>query len=309
MSLIAFVFPGQGSQTVGMGKDLFEKFDFAKKIYAQADEIMEMHLSKISFEGPSEILKETQITQPALFVHSYVLFSLLNDKIQANATAGHSLGEYTANLYAKSFDFEKGLRLVKTRGRLMKNSGEIQPGTMAALIGLNESQAKEICEKASENDIVVPANFNCPGQIVISGDISAIERAIIIAKAEPYKCKIAKKLEVSGAFHSPLMQTSDEELRVALTNTEFNDAKIPVYTNVEGVPITNKDIIKNALYRQLISPVKWEDSMRNMMKDGVTKFYEIGSGKVLTGLIKKINPEAEIINISNLSDLENILNN
>ncbi len=309
MNSVAFVFPGQGSQSVGMGKDLFEKFDAAKKIYEQADDIMEMPLSKISFEGPSEILKETQITQPALFVHSYILFSILNDKIKANATAGHSLGEYTANLYAKTFDFEKGLRLVKTRGRLMKNSGEIQPGTMAALIGLSESHVEEICEKASENEIVVPANFNCPGQIVISGDISAIERAIIIAKGEPYKCKIAKKLEVSGAFHSPLMQTSDEELRVALTNAEFNDALIQVYTNVEGTPVTNKEKIKNALCRQLISPVKWENSIRNMMIDGITKFYEIGAGKVLTGLIKKINNEAEIINISNLYDLENILNN
>jgi len=270
---------------------------------------MDMHLSNISFEGPSEILKETQLTQPALFVHSYVLFSLLNDKIQAKAAAGHSLGEYTANLYAKTFNFEKGLKLVKTRGRLMKNSGEIQPGTMAALIGLSESQVEEICESASRNDVVVPANFNCPGQIVISGDVSAIDRAIIIAKGEPYKCKIAKKLEVSGAFHSPLMQTSDEELRVALNNTEFNDALIPVYTNVESVPITEKEKIKNALYRQLISPVKWEYSIRNMITDGITRFYEIGAGKVLSGLIKKISPEAETLNISNLSDLEIILNN
>jgi [acyl-carrier-protein] S-malonyltransferase len=306
MNPIAFVFPGQGSQSVGMGKDLFEKFDIAKSIYKQADDIMEMHISKISFEGPAEILKETQITQPALFVHSYVLLAILNDKIKANAAAGHSLGEYTANLYAQTFDFEKGLNLVKTRGMLMKNSGEIQPGTMAALIGLSENQVEEICESASQNDTVVPANFNCPGQIVISGDISAVERAIIIAKQEPYKCKIAKKLEVSGAFHSPLMQTSDEELRIALTDTEFQNALIPIYTNVEGIPVTEKEKIKNALYRQLISPVKWENSIRNMLKDGIKKFYEIGSGKVLTGLIKKISPEAEIVNISNLTDLANV---
>lgn len=306
MNPIAFVFPGQGSQSIGMGKDLFEKFDIAKSIYKQADDIMEMHLSKISFEGPAEILKETQITQPALFVHSYVLLAILNDKIKANAAAGHSLGEYTANLYAQTFDFEKGLNLVKTRGMLMKNSGEIQPGTMAALIGLSENQVDEICESASQNDTVVPANFNCPGQIVISGDISAVERAIIIAKQEPYKCKIAKKLEVSGAFHSPLMQTSDEELRIALTDTEFQNALIPIYTNVEGIPVTEKEKIKNALYRQLISPVKWENSIRNMLKDGIKKFYEIGSGKVLTGLIKKISPEAEIVNISNLTDLANV---
>jgi [acyl-carrier-protein] S-malonyltransferase len=303
MSSIAFVFPGQGSQSVGMGKDLYNKFDIAKNIYKQADEIMELPLSKISFEGPSELLKETQITQPALFVHSYVLFSILDGKIKADAAAGHSLGEYTANLYAKSFDFENGLKLVKTRGRLMKNSGEIKPGTMAALIGLSEEQVNEICEAASQNDIVVPANFNCPGQIVISGDISAIDRALIIAKAEPYRCKLAKKLEVSGAFHSPLMQTSDSELREALTNSEFNNAEIPIYTNVDAEPVRDKEKNKNALYRQLVSPVQWEKSILNMIKDGITKFYEIGSGKVLSGLIKKIDPRVETYSISNISDL------
>jgi len=189
----------------------------------------------------------------------------------------------------------------------MKNSGEVQPGTMAALIGLNEEQVTEICEKASLNNIVVPANYNCPGQIVISGDIPAIERAIIIAKEEPYKCKIAKKLEVSGAFHSPLMQSSDDELRIAIQSTEFKDSLIPVYTNVDGNPVRDKDKLKNALYRQLISPVKWETSVRNMIKDGIKYFYEIGSGKVLTGLVKKINPEAKVFNASNSDDIENIL--
>jgi [acyl-carrier-protein] S-malonyltransferase len=308
MKETVFVFPGQGSQSVGMGKDLFEKFSNAAEIYKMADEIMELPLSKISFEGPSELLKETNITQPALFVHSYVLLTLIGDKIKGTATAGHSLGEYTANVYAGSLDFEKGLKLVKTRGLLMKNSGEIQPGTMAALIGLNEEQINEICEKAAEGQVVQPANFNCPGQIIVSGDISAIERAIAIAKEEPYKCKIAKKLEVSGAFHSPLMQTSDFELMAALNNTEFSDARIPVYTNAEAEPITDKEMIRNALSRQLISPVKWELIIKNMINDGYKKFYEIGSGKVLTGLIKKINPDVQIYNISNFVELEKILN-
>jgi [acyl-carrier-protein] S-malonyltransferase len=267
---------------------------------------MGLSLSSLSFEGPQEELKQTNITQPALFVHSLVLTRLINDKIKADCTAGHSLGEYTANVYAGSVNFENGLRLVKTRGLLMKNSGIKQPGTMAALIGLNEAQVLEICDKAKDSGIVQPANFNCPGQIVISGDISAIDKAVEIAKGEPYKCRLAKKLEVSGAFHSELMKTSDSELRVALAETDFTDAKIPVYTNADTTPITGKDEIRDALSRQLVSPVKWEMLIRNMVKDGVTKFYEIGSGKVLTGLIKKTEPSVEVYNISSYEDIKNM---
>jgi [acyl-carrier-protein] S-malonyltransferase len=306
MSKIAFLFPGQGSQAVGMGKDICEKFAEAKRLYDIADEIMGLKLSQISFEGPADDLKQTNITQPALFVHSYILTLLFGDKIKADCTAGHSLGEYTANTYAKSFSFEEGLKLVKTRGELMKRSGEIQKGTMAALIGLSEEQISEICIKVSEFGIAQPANFNCPGQIVISGDVDAIDKAVEIAKLEPYKCRIAKKLEVSGAFHSELMRTSDANLRKALEVLDIKNPSIPVYTNVDGLPKSDKEEIRNSLSKQLVSPVRWELTIKNMIGNGVTKFYEIGSGKVLTGLIKKIKADAETYNIATAEDLEKL---
>ena len=305
MSRVAFVFPGQGSQTVGMGKDLFKEFEVAKEIYSLADDIMGMHLSTISFEGPAEILTQTHITQPALFVHSYILTRIIGDKIKAHAAAGHSLGEYTANLYAGSVSFEEGLKLVIRRGNLMKESGSSRPGTMAAVIGLNEDQINEICRKASENQIVQPANYNAPGQIVISGDVEAVRRAMKIAKEEPYKAKMTKELQVSGAFHSELMVTSSEELRVTLSKTEFKNAAIPVYTNADAEPVEDKDIIRNSLFRQLMSSVKWQGLIECMIREmNVSKFYEIGSGKVLSGLIKRINPEVEINNIGSVEDLK-----
>jgi [acyl-carrier-protein] S-malonyltransferase len=290
-----------------MGKDIFEKYDIANELYHKADEIMGFHISNLCFEGPADVLKETHITQPALYIHSYILTRLIGDRIKADVTAGHSLGEYTANAYAESFSFEDGLRLVKKRGELMRDSGIQQPGTMAAIIGVDENKVKDICDKAGEGKIVQPANYNCPGQIVISGDIEAVQRAMKIAKEE-YGARMVKQLEVSGAFHSNLMMTSAEELRIAITNTNFSNARIPVFANVEAEPFENKDKIKNALYRQLMSTVKWEASVNNMIHAGVTKFYEIGSGKVLTGLVKKINPDVKCFNISSAADLDNLEN-
>lgn len=307
MDKIAFVFPGQSSQIVGMGKDLYDNFDIAKDIYSSADEITGIPLSAISFDGPAELLTQTHITQPALYVHSYVLIRLIAEKINAVAAAGHSLGEYTANVYAKSFSFEDGLKLVKKRGELMRDSGLKRPGTMAALIGLTAEQIDEICSTAKENQIVQPANYNAPGQIVISGDVDAVHRAMKIAKEEPYNCKLAKELQVSGAFHSELMLTSSEELKVAIDKTEFHNSVIPIYTNAEAEPVEDKDIIKNSLFRQLMSSVKWQMLIENMISEhNISKFYEIGSGKVLTGLIKRINKDVEVFNIGSAEDIKKL---
>lgn len=300
----AFVFPGQGSQYVGMGKDLWDHSDEGRKFFEKADELLGFKLSKICFEGPEEELRQTRNTQPALFVHSLALIHLLRNEdssADASAVAGHSLGEYTALVYAGALDFEDGLRLVRLRAELMQKACDEQPGTMAAVIGLDPKVVDEICQQAWTAGIVQPANFNSPGQIVISGSVTGVKKAIEIAKDRG--ARMVKELPVSGAFHSPLMESAREELEKGLEKTDIRKARIPVYMNVSARAAMQPEEIRSALAQQLTSPVRWEQSVRNMINDGVTTFVEVGAGKVLQGLIKRISPEAEVAGIERLEDI------
>jgi [acyl-carrier-protein] S-malonyltransferase len=301
----AFIFPGQASQFVGMGKDLYEQFDAAKKYFNLANEILDRDLKQICFEGPEEELKQTYNTQPAIFVHSVIVFTLLKDKnILPDGSAGHSLGEYSALVAAGSLSFEDGLRLVKIRSELMYRAGKEKPGTMAALIGLTPEQIYELCKNLKDDGIIQPANFNSPGQIAISGEVDVIRKAIETAK--DMGAIKAVELVVSGAFHSPLMESAQEGLKDALEQTTFKDANVPLYPNVSANPIQNKNQIRDMLYEQLSKPVLWQKSMENMIKDGYDKFYEIGPGKVLKGLLKRIDRSVPCIEIGTIQNLENI---
>ncbi|RCK75811.1 MAG: Malonyl CoA-acyl carrier protein transacylase [Ignavibacteriae bacterium] len=300
MNGIAVIFPGQGSQYVGMGKDLYESVPLAREIFQKADDLLKVNLSKICFEGPEEELKQTKNTQPAIFLHSYILTQLLKN-FSAAYTAGHSLGEYTALVFAGALNFEDALKLVRLRGELMQKAGEEEKGSLAAIVGLDATILEEICLKASEKGIVQCANFNSPGQIVISGSITGLQLAMQMAKEAG--AKMVKELPVSGAFHSPLMASAKEGLSKAIDNTHFSNAKIPVYTNVTGNPIKNPAEIKNTLKEQLTSAVQWEKSIRNMISDGAKEFIEVGPGKVLQGLVKRINPDVKVIGIEKITDL------
>ena len=284
----AFLFPGQASQYVGMGKDLAERWAVAKEMFSTANEIMGTDLAGICFSGPEELLRQTRYTQPAIYVHSVVVATIIG--VKPSAAAGHSLGEYSALVSAGALSFEDGLRLVKKRGELMQESGTRSPGTMAAVIGAEQDVVEGACAEASEAGIVQPANFNSPGQIVISGSIEGIDRAIEILKARGVR--LVKKLPVSGAFHSPLMQYAYDEMGAVLSDTIIHDAAFPVYTNVTAEPVVDAETTRQILLRQITSPVCWEASMRNMHRDGVTDFAEVGPGTVLQGLLKRILPDA-----------------
>lgn len=284
----AFVFPGQGAQFVGMGKDLYETNALAKKYFDRADEILGFKITEIMFNGTDEQLKETKVTQPAVFLHSVIQALCLGDSFNPAMVAGHSLGEFSALVASGALDFEDGLRLVASRANAMQKACEINSGTMAAIIGLPDEKVEEICASvSSEGDIVVAANYNCPGQLVISGNVNAVNAAC--EKLKEAGAKRALPLKVSGAFHSPLMQPAKDELQAAIEKTTFKTPKCPVYQNVDAKPHTDAEEIKLNLIAQLTSPVRWTASVQTMIHDGADDFTECDPGKALQGMIGRID--------------------
>lgn len=287
----AYVFPGQGSQFSGMGKELYENSELAKSMFEKANEILGFRITDIMFSGTDEELKQTKVTQPAIFLHSTILAATLGNSFQPDMVAGHSLGEFSALVANKTLKFEDALKLVYARALAMQKACEAQPSTMAAVLGLEDAKVEEVCAGITEG-IVVPANYNCPGQLVISGSIEGINAACEALKAAG--AKRALVLPVGGAFHSPLMEPARIELEAAIHATHFSEPICPVYQNVNAKAISNPDEIKQNLISQLTAPVRWTQSVSNMTADGATHFVEVGPGKVLQGLVKKISPTAEV---------------
>ncbi len=285
----AFVFPGQGAQYVGMGKDLYENSPMAKELFEKANEILGFRITDLMFEGTDEDLKQTKVTQPAIFLHSVILAKTLGEAFQPEMTAGHSLGEFSALVAAGAMNFEDGLKLVSQRAQAMQKACEIEPSTMAAIVGLEDAIVEEVC--ASIEEVVVAANYNCPGQLVISGSIAGVDKACELLTEKG--AKRALKLPVGGAFHSPLMEPARTELAAAIEATEFSAPVCPVYQNVNAQAVTNPATIKENLVAQLTAPVRWTQTVQNMIADGVTSFTEVGPGKVLQGLVKKVDRKME----------------
>jgi [acyl-carrier-protein] S-malonyltransferase len=283
----AYVFPGQGAQFPGMGKDLYEKSAMAREIFEKSNAILGFHITDLMFSGTDEDLKQTKVTQPAIFLHSIILAIVLGDSFRPDMVAGHSLGEFSALVASQSLSFEDGLILVSKRAMAMQKACEKTPSTMAAILGLDDKIIEEVC--ASITEVVVPANYNSPGQIVISGSNEGIDKAINLLKEKG--AKRALKLAVGGAFHSPLMEPARLELEEAINNTTFSKPICPIYQNVNAIPTTDPDAIKHNLVAQLTSPVRWTQSVMNMIADGATSFVEVGPGCVLQGLIKKADKD------------------
>ena len=292
----AFVFPGQGAQFVGMGKDMYENSELAKELFEKANEVLGFRITDLMFEGTDEDLRQTKVTQPAIFLHSVILTKAYADKFTPSMVAGHSLGEFSALVAAGALDFEDGLKLVYKRALAMQKACEAVPSTMAAVIGLADDKVEEIC--ASIDGVVVPANYNCPGQLVISGSHEAIDAAC--EKLSEAGARRALKLPVGGAFHSPLMDPAKEELAAAIEQTTFKTPICPVYQNVSTKAETDPEVIKKNLVAQLTAPVKWTQSVQNMVADGMEQLVECGPGAVLQGLMKKINKEIPATSIEKL---------
>ena len=287
----AYVFPGQGSQFPGMGKDLYENNSEAKAMFDKANEILGFDIADIMFNGTEEDLKQTKVTQPAVFLYSVALAKSMGEDFNPDMTAGHSLGEFSALVAAGALSFEEGLKLVAARASAMQKACEITPSTMAAVLKLSDETVEEICAEVKEG-IVVAANYNCPGQVVISGEEAAIDAAC--QKLLEAGAKRALKLKVGGAFHSPLMEPAREELAAAIEKAEFKTPKCPIYQNVTAQAETNPEIIKENLVAQLTAPVRWTQTVMNMVNDGATSFTEVGPGSVLQGLVSKINNTVEV---------------
>lgn len=303
MKMTALVFPGQGSQYVGMAKSLCERYPECADIAEEANAILGYSLTNIMFDGDEPLLRQTRHTQPAIFLHSYLLFRFL-DGYDVAMTAGHSLGEYTALCYAGALSFEDTLRLVAKRGELMQQAGESIPGSMAAVIGLPERKLMTVLEQASLHGIIQAANFNSPGQVVLSGEVAAVKAAIQLAKV--HGAKLAKELSVSGAFHSPLMKPAREALAQALSTVKIRNARIPVCMNVDATLTTDADAIREKLIRQLTNSVLWEQSINEMIAHGITEFIEVGPQRVLQGLIKRINPNVNVFGLDTPQDVEKL---
>jgi [acyl-carrier-protein] S-malonyltransferase len=281
----AYIFPGQGAQFVGMGKDLYERSEEARALFEKANEILGFRITDVMFSGTDEDLKQTKVTQPAIFLHSVIQAKVLGDDFKPKMAAGHSLGEFSALVSAGALSFEDGLRLVAARANAMQKACEIQPSTMAAILGLDDFTVEDICHQLT--DIVVPANYNCPGQLVISGTIAGVDAAC--EKLTAAGAKRALKLNVGGAFHSPLMESARVELEHAIVNTEIKEPVCPIYQNIDAKPYTDPAKIKHNLIAQLTGPVRWTQTVMHMIEDGATSFTEVGPGNVLQGLVKKVD--------------------
>jgi len=303
--MIGWLFPGQGSQKVGMGLDFRESSEKAKKYFEQSEEIMNCKIQSIIFDGPEDILKKTEYTQPAIFIVSFIIGQSLIDRgLKPNALAGHSLGEYSALAIGGAFDFSTGLKLVKLRSKSMASAGNIQKGTMAAIIGMDDKSVEQLCSSYEGSETLVTANYNAPGQVVISGGPQAIQWAMVNSKK--MGARMAVELNVSGAFHSPLMASARENLAEMINSLDISNTKYPIYTNVDAQPVTRHDDIKDSLIRQMESPVQWTESILRMKNDGIKSFFEIGPGKVLQGLNKRIDKSIKSQSIESVIQMEQI---